>query len=527
MKADPSAFADLKEIPAAQALLTARRARASRGASEPSQPALPVLRPARAPRRGLLRRSRRRSRRTSTASRARAWCSTTRTARRRCACRAACRCSPDAIRSSRSAGPTTTTCAPTRRRGCTAPAPPAIGRCSPAACIRWARTSCTATRSAWSAITAPTGAASRATTSACSTRPTTRGARASIARASGQSAYQVKDVETAAARRATTCARSAPRGARGERDPFCLTVGFLLPHPPYVAWREDYERFAGPRAAAGACRAAVAAARVGAVVARESRHRVDIDASAVDARAHRVLRARVSARRADRRGAATASTHEGLDDDTLIVYTTDHGDQLGERGLWWKHTLYEDSVRVPLILRWPGRVPAGERRAQVVDLLDVAATMAGALGGPPLPYSHGRDLLPIARDARAAWHDEVFSEHCTDTVPAWTGGAASQQRMIRSGPWKLIYSHGYAPQLFDLAHDPHERRRPRRRSATRATATSACSRACSTAGTPSGSPRASASAAATRRSSTPGRATSGRPTSSAGSSCPSTTGSSR
>ena len=49
---------------------------------------------------------------------------------------------------------------------------------------------------------------------------------------------------------------------------------------------------------------------------------------------------------------------EGLDENTLVVYTTDHGDQLGERGLWWKHTLYEESVRVPLIVRWPGRASA-------------------------------------------------------------------------------------------------------------------------------------------------------------------------
>ncbi len=148
---------------------------------------------------------------------------------------------------------------------------------------------------------------------------------------------------------------------------------------------------------------------------------------------------------------------EGLADDTLVVYTTDHGDQLGERGLWWKHTLYEDSVRVPLVLRWPRQLPAGERRAQVVDLLDVSATMAAALGGTTLPYGRGRNLLPVARDPRASWVDEVFSEHCTDSVPAWTGGQSHQQRMIRSGSWKLIYSHGHPVQLFDLTHDPRER----------------------------------------------------------------------
>jgi len=148
---------------------------------------------------------------------------------------------------------------------------------------------------------------------------------------------------------------------------------------------------------------------------------------------------------------------EGLADDTLTVYTTDHGDQLGERGLWWKHTLYEDSVAVPLVLHWPGRLPGGERRAHVVDLLDVSATMVDAMGAPALPFGHGRSLMPIARDARAAWIDEVFAEHCTDTVPAWTGGHATQQRMVRSGAWKLIYMHGHPPQLFNLVHDPDER----------------------------------------------------------------------
>jgi choline-sulfatase len=65
--------------------------------------------------------------------------------------------------------------------------------------------------------------------------------------------------------------------------------------------------------------------------------------------------------------------------------------------------------------------------------------------------------MPIARDAQAPWTDEVFSEHCTDTVPAWTGGQTAQQRMVRSGRWKLIYAHGYPTQLYDLATDPHER----------------------------------------------------------------------
>ncbi|MBS0322111.1 MAG: sulfatase-like hydrolase/transferase [Proteobacteria bacterium] len=270
----------------------------------------------------------------------------------------------------------------------------------------------------------------------------------------GQSAYQVKDAETA--RAACDALREhAARRARGDDAPFCLTVGFLLPHPPYVAWREDYERFADrvppPRHAGPPSPEHP----------WERWWRGDRKLDAVDADA--ALRARTAyyalTYRLDRYLGDVLATLDatGQADNTLVVYTTDHGDQLGERGLWWKHTLYEDSVRVPLVMRWPGQLPAGERRAQVCNLIDVAVTMVDALGAPALPHATGRSLLGVARNPHATWVDETFSEHCTDTVPAWTGGRSVQQRMVRSGAHKLIYSHGDAPMLFDLARDPDER----------------------------------------------------------------------
>jgi len=270
----------------------------------------------------------------------------------------------------------------------------------------------------------------------------------------GQSAYQVKDVETAAA----ACAhlRSVAKAQRaGAREPFCLTVGFLLPHPPYVAWREDYAKFAG-RVPPPSFGTPPQPPHAWEAWWRENRAIADVDdGTALRARtAYYALVHRLDALIGQ---ILECLAQEGLDDDTLLVYSTDHGDQLGERGLWWKHTLYEDSVKVPLILRWRGELPAGERRPHVSNLIDVAATMADALGAPPLPHGHGRSLLGVARDARSAWQDETFVEHCTDSVPAWTGGREAQQRMIRSGRFKLVYYHGAAPQLYDLETDPHER----------------------------------------------------------------------
>jgi choline-sulfatase len=131
----------------------------------------------------------------------------------------------------------------------------------------------------------------------------------------------------------------------------------------------------------------------------------------------------------------------------------------GEHGLWWKHVFYEESVKVPLILAWPGIISGGQRRQEVISALDVNATILDALAAPPLPGSPGRSFLGLISAARAtpAWQDVAFSEYCADEyVPAVIDGGKSYQRMIRQNEWKLIYYHGLEPQLFNLVDDPGE-----------------------------------------------------------------------
>lgn len=279
--------------------------------------------------------------------------------------------------------------------------------------------------------------------------------RASLERAgSGQSAYEVKDRDVTAAAVGELDRLGAARRA-GDTTPFALSVGFMLPHPPYVAAAADFGRFSGivplPRFAP---------------LPRESEHAWLAtwrdDRGIREVSPEQVARARAAYWGLTFRLDAmigeilSALQRNGLADNTLIVYSSDHGDQLGERGLWWKHTFYEESVRVPLIVSWPGSLPQGERRKQVVNLIDVSATIVEALGGRPLPHAQGRSLLSIARDNSASWDNETFSEYCTDTIPSWTGGMAVRQRMIRRGNLKLVYYHGYAPQLFNLEKDPNE-----------------------------------------------------------------------
>ena len=133
----------------------------------------------------------------------------------------------------------------------------------------------------------------------------------------------------------------------------------------------------------------------------------------------------------------------GQAENTVVLFTSDHGDMLGERAMVQKRCFYEWSVRVPLLLRFPDGRAAGERVPHPVSLLDVAPTLLDLAGvGERLPLD-GRSLLD-SDPARA-----VFAEYHVEKVRA-------PCFMARRGRWKLIHVHGHASQLFDLEADPNE-----------------------------------------------------------------------
>jgi choline-sulfatase len=141
----------------------------------------------------------------------------------------------------------------------------------------------------------------------------------------------------------------------------------------------------------------------------------------------------------------------GLVDDTLVVYTSDHGDNLGTRTFWGKSNMYEESVGVPLILRGPG-IPAGRRVATPVSLVDAYPTIVNAVGEILTAEEHampGRSLLSLIDGGDA--DRTVFSEY--HAVGSLTGIF-----MVRFGRHKYVHYEGYRPQLFDLAADPMETR---------------------------------------------------------------------
>lgn len=136
----------------------------------------------------------------------------------------------------------------------------------------------------------------------------------------------------------------------------------------------------------------------------------------------------------------------GLSENTLVIYTSDHGDNLGARGLWGKSTLYEESAGVPLILAGPG-IAAGAVIAEPVSHVDIPVTILGAAGAPALPQASGHCLIDLMRGAVP--QRPVLSEY---HAIGSTGGAT----MLRVGRWKYCHYTDHPAQLFDLESDPEE-----------------------------------------------------------------------
>ncbi|HEV7719289.1 MAG TPA: sulfatase-like hydrolase/transferase [Arsenicitalea sp.] len=140
----------------------------------------------------------------------------------------------------------------------------------------------------------------------------------------------------------------------------------------------------------------------------------------------------------------------GLSKDTVIVYTADHGDNLGNRRLWGKSNMFEESAGIPILLKGPG-VPQGKRVRTNVSLVDVFPTIVEAVGEKVHPDDAklpGRSLLQIAQEPDDADRTVFCEYHATAAITGLF--------MVRWDRYKYIHYEGYRPQLFDLESDPKE-----------------------------------------------------------------------
>jgi choline-sulfatase len=139
---------------------------------------------------------------------------------------------------------------------------------------------------------------------------------------------------------------------------------------------------------------------------------------------------------------------QGLEEDTLVIYTSDHGEQLGYHGLWFKCCMFEQSSHIPMIIRDP-RLKQGKQIDQLISLVDLFPTICDALRIPVPNDLQGHSLLDLIHEKEHKRKDYVFSEYHAHGMP--TG-----MYMIRWKQWKYVYYVGYPPQLFDLDNDPEE-----------------------------------------------------------------------
>jgi choline-sulfatase len=255
----------------------------------------------------------------------------------------------------------------------------------------------------------------------------------------GRTGYHAYD--EAVCRTAVAWLEERRRSGPGRR-PFLLMVGLISPHCPLVAPAADFARY----------RERIA----GRAIPDPDGRLLHPTHRAARERFATVSEAEVARSRAAYFGLITYTDRQvgriieaARANDAVVVYTSDHGEMMGEHGLWGKNTCYEGSVGVPFVLSSPGRFrPAVMRRP--ISLLDVGPTLLAIAGVDPLPGAAGRSFAALLAGGGDAWPDEVFAEYAAEAE------RPSPQRMVRSGSWKYIYHHDAAPQLFNLEDDPDE-----------------------------------------------------------------------
>ncbi|HEU0141143.1 MAG TPA: sulfatase-like hydrolase/transferase [Bryobacteraceae bacterium] len=138
----------------------------------------------------------------------------------------------------------------------------------------------------------------------------------------------------------------------------------------------------------------------------------------------------------------------GQRENTIVVYTSDHGEMLGDHGLWLKNVLLENAVRIPMIVAGPG-IPKGRTVETPVSHVDLVATMLDLAGASVASGLRGHSLIPAARGENGSHPGFAYSESHSE-------GNCTGSFLIRKGDWKYVYFTGGEPLLFNLKEDPGE-----------------------------------------------------------------------
>jgi arylsulfatase A-like enzyme len=147
----------------------------------------------------------------------------------------------------------------------------------------------------------------------------------------------------------------------------------------------------------------------------------------------------------------------GQRENTLVIFTSDHGEMLGDHGLFAKGCrFYEGAVHVPLLFSWPARFRPGLRSSALVELTDIVPTLLDAVGIPPPDSVQGQSLLRILTgEADPSLHRPFVRSEYHDALLV-NAPKPTHANMFFDGRWKLVTYHGVGGELYDSADDPHE-----------------------------------------------------------------------
>lgn len=245
-------------------------------------------------------------------------------------------------------------------------------------------------------------------------------------------------------------------------EPFFLQIGFPGPHPPYDPTPEYLERFETrdvPMPVGGADDIASQPAPLKAL----RRNHLDNDHDAVKHLEHPTPEQMVRQRRhyhanvtmidAQVGRLLDALERRGVLEDTVIVFTSDHGDCLNDHGHSQKWNMYESSVHVPAIVWGPKFVRGSQRIEGLTSLMDLGPTVLELAGVEPPAWMEAQSLLPALQGETWAGREHVFAEHARDFILTDT----ELMTMVRDDRWKLVtFVDSDEGQLFDLESDPDE-----------------------------------------------------------------------
>lgn len=277
--------------------------------------------------------------------------------------------------------------------------------------------------------------------------PAPRGNMPALAREAGpgESSYTRYDRSIADA----ACEWLQRQAAAKSDKPWVLFVSFVLPHFPLIAPEEFYKLY--PLDQVPLPKITEAPDHPVLQAMRQCMNYADYFDEATTRRAIAAYYGMVSFLDHNIGRVLEALEETGLAANTSVIYTSDHGDNLGERDLWGKSVMYEESVAVPLIVTGQG-VPEGAVCDTPVTLLDIHPTVLEATGTPPHDDDAdvvGHSLYAIAKGERP--ERAILSEY-------HAAGSITGTFMLRHGKWKYVHFVGYRPQLFDLEADPGETR---------------------------------------------------------------------